>query len=287
MSTITTDAGPPSGAGLPGAPIDLSKKSRPGESVITTLLTARGAAVDRDHDRHHPGADPAGDRLLRRDPVRRLLRHRGPVRRHPADHRRRSWSRSSRCWSRCRSVSARRCTSPSTPRPGSARCSSRPSSCWPASRRSSTASSRSTSSPRRCSRTSSAIDVGFTNALAAGLVLGVMILPTVASLSEDAFSAVPQALRQGSLAMGANRMQTTLRVVLPAALSGVAAAVVLGMSRAVGRDHDRGARRRRPEEPVGRPARRHADDDRRSSRRPPAVRTRSARRRTTRSSPSA
>ena len=78
------------------------------------------------------------------------------------------------------------------------------------------------------------MDVGFTNALAAGLVLGVMIIPTVASLSEDALSAVPQSMRQGSLAMGANRMQTTLRVVLPAALSGVAAAVVLGLSRAVG-----------------------------------------------------
>ncbi|MEO5852281.1 MAG: phosphate ABC transporter permease subunit PstC [Nocardioides sp.] len=78
------------------------------------------------------------------------------------------------------------------------------------------------------------LKVGFTNALAAGLVLGVMIIPTVASLSEDALSAVPQAMRQGSLAMGANRMQTTLRVVLPAALSGVAAAIVLGMSRAVG-----------------------------------------------------
>lgn len=78
------------------------------------------------------------------------------------------------------------------------------------------------------------IEVGFTNALAAGLVLGVMIVPTVASLSEDAMSAVPQALRQGSLAMGANRMQTTLRVVFPAALSGIAAAVVLGLSRAVG-----------------------------------------------------
>ncbi len=78
------------------------------------------------------------------------------------------------------------------------------------------------------------MDVGFTNALAAGLVLGVMIIPTVASLSEDALSAVPQSMRQGSLAMGANRMQTTLRVVLPAALSGVAAAVVLGMSRAIG-----------------------------------------------------
>jgi phosphate transport system permease protein len=78
------------------------------------------------------------------------------------------------------------------------------------------------------------LDVNFTNALAAGIVLGVMIIPTVASLSEDAMSAVPQALRQGSLAMGANRMQTTLRVVFPAALSGIAAAVVLGMSRAVG-----------------------------------------------------
>jgi phosphate transport system permease protein len=78
------------------------------------------------------------------------------------------------------------------------------------------------------------IDVGFTNALAAGLVLGVMIVPTVASLSEDAMSAVPLALRQGSQAMGANKMQTTLRVVFPAALSGIAAAIVLGLSRAVG-----------------------------------------------------
>ena len=58
------------------------------------------------------------------------------------------------------------------------------------------------------------LQVNFTNSLAAGVVLGVMIIPTIASLSEDAFSAVPMALRQGSLAMGANRMQTTLRVVL-------------------------------------------------------------------------
>jgi phosphate transport system permease protein len=78
------------------------------------------------------------------------------------------------------------------------------------------------------------LEVNFTNALAAGLVLGVMIVPTIASLAEDAMSAVPQAMRQGSLAMGANRMQTTLRVVFPAALSGIAAAVVLGMSRAIG-----------------------------------------------------
>jgi len=78
------------------------------------------------------------------------------------------------------------------------------------------------------------INVSFTNALAAGIVLGIMIIPTVASLSEDAMSAVPDALRQGSFAMGANRMQTTLRVVFPAATSGIAAAIVLGLSRAVG-----------------------------------------------------
>lgn len=72
------------------------------------------------------------------------------------------------------------------------------------------------------------------NALSAGLILGVMVIPTIASLAEDALSAVPQAMRQGSLAMGANRMQTTLRVVLPAALSGVMAAIILGLSRAVG-----------------------------------------------------
>ncbi len=79
-----------------------------------------------------------------------------------------------------------------------------------------------------------ALDLGFTNALAAGLVLGVMVIPTIASLAEDAMSAVPHALRQGSLALGANRMQTTVRVVFPAALSGIAAAIVLGMSRAIG-----------------------------------------------------
>lgn len=78
------------------------------------------------------------------------------------------------------------------------------------------------------------LEVGFTNVLSAGLVLGIMIVPTIASLSEDALSAVPMSLRQGSLAMGANRMQTSLRVVLPAALSGVAAAIVLGLSRAIG-----------------------------------------------------
>jgi phosphate transport system permease protein len=78
------------------------------------------------------------------------------------------------------------------------------------------------------------LDVGTFSVLAAGIVLGVMIIPTVASLSEDAMSAVPRTLRDGSLALGANRMRTTLRVVFPAAISGIAASMVLALSRAVG-----------------------------------------------------
>ncbi|TQM09912.1 phosphate ABC transporter permease subunit PstC [Pseudonocardia kunmingensis] len=70
--------------------------------------------------------------------------------------------------------------------------------------------------------------------LTAGLVMGFMIVPTVASLSEDAMTAVPLSLRQGSYALGANNRITTLRVVFPAALSGIIAAIVLGLSRAVG-----------------------------------------------------
>jgi phosphate transport system permease protein len=72
------------------------------------------------------------------------------------------------------------------------------------------------------------------NLLSAGLVIGIMIIPYVSSLSEDAMRAVPNELREGSYAMGASRLQTAVRVVLPAAFSGVAAAFVLGMSRAVG-----------------------------------------------------
>lgn len=78
------------------------------------------------------------------------------------------------------------------------------------------------------------LEVGTFSVLAAGLVLGIMIIPTVASLSEDAMSAVPQELRQGSFALGANRMRTTLRVVFPAAASGITASIVLALSRAVG-----------------------------------------------------
>ncbi|WP_232796909.1 phosphate ABC transporter permease subunit PstC [Blastococcus atacamensis] len=78
------------------------------------------------------------------------------------------------------------------------------------------------------------LDVGTFSVLSAGIVLGIMIIPTVASLSEDAMSAVPDSLRQGSLALGANKMRTTLRVVFPAAISGIAASIVLALSRAVG-----------------------------------------------------
>ncbi len=72
------------------------------------------------------------------------------------------------------------------------------------------------------------------NLLAAGIVMGIMIVPYVSSISEDAMRAVPMALREGSYAMGATRLQTALRVVFPAAISGVASAYILGISRAVG-----------------------------------------------------
>lgn len=72
------------------------------------------------------------------------------------------------------------------------------------------------------------------NLLSAGLVMGVMIIPYVASLSEDAMRAVPMSLREGSYAMGATRLQTAIRVVMPAATSGIASAYILGISRAVG-----------------------------------------------------
>ena len=72
------------------------------------------------------------------------------------------------------------------------------------------------------------------NLLSAGIVMGIMIIPYVASLSEDAMRAVPMALREGSYAMGATRLQTSLRVVVPSATSGIAAAYILGVSRAVG-----------------------------------------------------
>lgn len=71
-------------------------------------------------------------------------------------------------------------------------------------------------------------------ALAAGLGIGLMVVPIIASISEDAMSAVPRGLREGAFAMGATKMQVSTRVVFPAALSGIVASIVLGISRALG-----------------------------------------------------
>ncbi len=72
------------------------------------------------------------------------------------------------------------------------------------------------------------------NAFSAGIIIGVLLLPTVASLSEDAMKAVPSSLREGSFGLGANRFQVSTRVVVPAAISGIAASFVLAISRAIG-----------------------------------------------------
>ena len=72
------------------------------------------------------------------------------------------------------------------------------------------------------------------NMLSAGLVMGIMIIPYISSVSEDAMRAVPMHIREGSYAMGATRFQTAVRVVVPSAFSGIAAAYILGISRAVG-----------------------------------------------------
>jgi phosphate transport system permease protein len=77
-------------------------------------------------------------------------------------------------------------------------------------------------------------DLAGFNALGPGLVMGVMIIPMISSLSQDAIEAVPDTLREGSYALGAGRLQTIFRVVLPTALSGIAASVVLAVSRAIG-----------------------------------------------------
>ena len=72
------------------------------------------------------------------------------------------------------------------------------------------------------------------NALSAGLVMGVMIIPMVSSLSEDAMISVPRSLREGAYALGANRYEVSLKIVVPAALSGIIAAFILAISRAIG-----------------------------------------------------
>ncbi len=77
-------------------------------------------------------------------------------------------------------------------------------------------------------------DLKVFNGLTAGLVIGIMIIPLVSSLSEDAMNAVPNSLREAAYGLGSTKLEVTLRVVVPAALSGIVAAFILGISRAVG-----------------------------------------------------
>ena len=77
-------------------------------------------------------------------------------------------------------------------------------------------------------------DMGAFNALSPGLVMGIMILPIVASLSEDALYAVPRSMKEGAYALGSTKLQMIFRVLIPSALGGVSASFILGMSRAVG-----------------------------------------------------
>lgn len=79
-----------------------------------------------------------------------------------------------------------------------------------------------------------ALEVNTFNSISVAIVLGLLVLPTIASVAEDAMTAVPRSLREGAFGLGANRMQVALRVVFPAALSGIVAALVLGASRAIG-----------------------------------------------------
>jgi phosphate transport system permease protein len=78
------------------------------------------------------------------------------------------------------------------------------------------------------------LDISSESALAAGLVMGIMIIPFISSLSDDVINAVPQSLRDASLGIGATRSETVLRVVLPAALPGIVGSILLGVSRAIG-----------------------------------------------------
>jgi phosphate transport system permease protein len=72
------------------------------------------------------------------------------------------------------------------------------------------------------------------NMASGGIVIGILIIPLIASMSEDALSAVPRSLREGSYGLGATKLETSLKIVVPAALSGISAAVIIGISRAVG-----------------------------------------------------
>jgi phosphate transport system permease protein len=77
-------------------------------------------------------------------------------------------------------------------------------------------------------------NVAIYNTLSAGLVMGIMIVPIISSMSEDALSSVPRSLREAAYGLGATRFETAIQIVFPAALSGIIAAIIIGISRAVG-----------------------------------------------------
>lgn len=77
-------------------------------------------------------------------------------------------------------------------------------------------------------------DLGAKNALSPGIVMGIMIIPIVTSLSEDAMSSVPDAIRKGAYGLGATKLEVASKVVVPAAISGIVSAMVLAISRAIG-----------------------------------------------------
>ena len=106
------------------------------------------------------------------------------------------------------------------------------------------------------------LQVEIFNVLAGGLVMGVMLIPTIASLSEDAMSAVPQGLRDGAYGLGADKLQVSTRVVVPAAMSGIIASFVLGISRAVGETMIVLIARRSASQAVVQPVRGDLHDDR-------------------------
>ena len=99
-------------------------------------------------------------------------------------------------------------------------------------------------------------------ALAAALAMGIMLIPMVASLSEDAMRAVPNALREGAYALGSNRFQVATRVVVPAALSGIMASGPAGARASRGRNDDSNHSGGRHPQPVHKPGRGHAGHDR-------------------------
>jgi phosphate transport system permease protein len=76
--------------------------------------------------------------------------------------------------------------------------------------------------------------VGIYNTASAGIVMGILLIPLISSMSEDALSAVPRALREASYGLGATKLETTIQVVIPAALSGILAAIIIATSRAIG-----------------------------------------------------